>query len=1297
MGSLNIKEWFAIMEVDDEVIEIESDDEEEEVDEQEQQKADNTSGKAVFSALFCQSSHESDEELEVSNVDDIKSKVAAADGPNDEADDLVIVEDSSNSTEVPAPAAETGSVLFSTFGKVTADDLVVEEFSTVEEKSQVKETNVEESRVKESEPHANVDELLEGSEESEPEVSFEEDPVYYEEQEPFDLEADFYSPGAQAKKAAVSKSHTSTYSYDVCTSEVDSDRKPTERKEESEKASTSGETDSMDLVRKIMSEAKSNEEVDLVTKEVLPEEEPVSEKEEVVIEDNSEETEPKVKDENPELETELLLPEGHEDDDMRELLDHVSTTATRASSIAGSIFGENRAGSVSGSIFGDAPLGYGPTFSFSEPGHLDQSEDQESEEQSRLNFNFSMPLDSSQMEEDENKIPSRVLGKSKLASEPSEEVYDKLELRNRTVTEKFSLLSDIGMSSKDEMESEEDQEEQDESSEGVEEQEEQDESGEGDEDKEEDDEESRDDDSSDESEEDGPAGGLEFSWTKIPSQSTANVSQIVSEEIRSEASNIFTPSKVPESPFLFGKPESGYLRELKQDAGNNSSAQLLFSEPLVESENQDVGLNDSQFEFGEPHDMSMEMEEDVEADVKFEGIAKIDKPLAAMATPVKTSKLVTPSRHSARKPSRDEDILTKAETLPHEFTPLKVVKSSRKTPAKNTPKKTPAKVAVLEFDSVEEESESTDNVTASGRPKRGRSTRASSVDVSFKAPSLASTEPIESDNEERIAQFATEEQDTVPVAPPSSTKKRGRPRKQVTTPVVDKSRTDSTQSKVSMMDISTKSTAISKASTVPMDTGSTSTDASAKLSKTTITSELDDLALAPKTTPATPIRRSRRISGVTPSLTPNIERSRRASGAPAGEMKPLLLGEKYDQLELRNRTVTETLSLVSDLGQEEEKTEPEGEKFDTLELRNRTVTETLSLTDNFGKGEKESKKPVTPTESNASIALRKSRRRSSNITPEGSPAATSAVQKSSPRGSKSSPLTASMSTSPKQSPVRSTRKAAKKEGTLPLESDITSPTTPVKASALPKHLTPLKKVLTPKKEDVLLTPTRRSRRMSSGDIGSGEPLTPSRRSRRLSGASESLDSAPDGGLITGGTPRTTPSTPRSRRHTSVRPEDVESALAIAGAAPLPTLVEEEEKEDSVEKEIEEEVVPVKKRGRKPAPKPSTPSLNIIAEEDTSGAEPSGLPDASTSDTSVFFPMKSRPKRKDTDQLTPEGPPKRRSRRVTITTLGTDVDLFTPVKGASESGSSGSRRESTGAAVSKKKYVPVKRKTSVRIK
>jgi hypothetical protein len=71
-------------------------------------------------------------------------------------------------------------------------------------------------------------------------------------------------------------------------------------------------------------------------------------------------------------------------------------------------------------------------------------------------------------------------------------------------------------------------------------------------------------------------------------------------------------------------------------------------------------------------------------------------------------------------------------------------------------------------------------------------------------------------------------------------------------------------------------------------------------------------------------------------------------------------GETFDKLELRNRspkqqsttdqiplyrTVTETLSPVSELGQDgkdEEAPEAKKQKFDTLSLRNREVTETLS-------------------------------------------------------------------------------------------------------------------------------------------------------------------------------------------------------------------------------------------------------------------------------------------------------------------------------------------------------------------
>ena len=84
--------------------------------------------------------------------------------------------------------------------------------------------------------------------------------------------------------------------------------------------------------------------------------------------------------------------------------------------------------------------------------------------------------------------------------------------------------------------------------------------------------------------------------------------------------------------------------------------------------------------------------------------------------------------------------------------------------------------------------------------------------------------------------------------------------------------------------------------------------------------------------------------------------------------------EKYDTLELRNRsnknhktskmvqkwcwnpknrTVTETLSPVEDLGQDKKDNEDEPDakkqKFDTLSLRNRDVTETLSPLENWTK------------------------------------------------------------------------------------------------------------------------------------------------------------------------------------------------------------------------------------------------------------------------------------------------------------------------------------------------------------
>merc|ERR1711973_852070 len=140
---------------------------------------------------------------------------------------------------------------------------------------------------------------------------------------------------------------------------------------------------------------------------------------------------------------------------------------------------------------------------------------------------------------------------------------------------------------------------------------------------------------------------------------------------------------------------------------------------------------------------------------------------------------------------------------------------------------------------------------------------------------------------------------------------------------------------------------------------------------------------------------------------------------------------------------------------------------------------------------------------------------------------------------------------------------------------------------------------TPLKDDLSKTPTRRTRRASSSEVTSGEPLTPIRRSRRLSGGAAELNAAPDGGIITGATPRRTP---RGKRHnTSVQAEDVEAALAIAGVSQLPTLIEEEVDSKAEEtEEVPDQEISVTKRPRgrpsKAASMVSSPSLNVISED-----------------------------------------------------------------------------------------------------
>merc|ERR1719394_1919607 len=168
------------------------------------------------------------------------------------------------------------------------------------------------------------------------------------------------------------------------------------------------------------------------------------------------------------------------------------------------------------------------------------------------------------------------------------------------------------------------------------------------------------------------------------------------------------------------------------------------------------------------------------------------------------------------------------------------------------------------------------------------------------------------------------------------------------------------------------------------------------------------------------------------------------------------------------------------------------------------------------------------------------------------------------RSSKKTDQEKGVTESPKVVTPRRTSKSSKKTEIASENIETKTPTTPEKASSLPKHITPLKHA-TPLKDDLSKTPTRRTRRASSSEVTSGEPLTPVRRSRRLSGVAADLSAAPDGGIITGATPRRTP---RGKRHnTSVQAEDVEAALAIAGVSQLPTLIEEEA--DSKAEEAEE--------------------------------------------------------------------------------------------------------------------------------
>merc|ERR1711936_1065141 len=77
--------------------------------------------------------------------------------------------------------------------------------------------------------------------------------------------------------------------------------------------------------------------------------------------------------------------------------------------------------------------------------------------------------------------------------------------------------------------------------------------------------------------------------------------------------------------------------------------------------------------------------------------------------------------------------------------------------------------------------------------------------------------------------------------------------------------------------------------------------------------------------------------------------------------------KEYDELELRNRTVTETLSPIEDLGQNVKESSEEGSEedeeedtYDTLSLRKRDVTEIFSPVADLGQDKPEEPSPKKP-------------------------------------------------------------------------------------------------------------------------------------------------------------------------------------------------------------------------------------------------------------------------------------------------------------------------------------------------
>jgi len=450
---------------------------------------------------------------------------------------------------------------------------------------------------------------------------------------------------------------------------------------------------------------------------------------------------------------------------------------------------------------------------------------------------------------------------------------------------------------------------------------------------------------------------------------------------------------------------------------------------------------------------------------------------------------------------------------------------------------------------------------------------------------------------------------------------------------------------------------------------------------------------------------------------------------------------------------------------------PATERYDTLELRNRTVTEIYSPLAKLGRA---------ATEGNTTMdTSRRSRTRSGLVTTKEKEAQESVKMEEELEKEDSINLTVvelreelksrGLSAAGNKADLRRRLLDSQVDSeTIQPESPAKSTTTTSKLAETPTKKTPNYTLITPGKkgkkaavsedESLPVTPSRRSRRLSGSldlDTGapttpsrrvrqsslsetpltpSAPPLTPSRRSRRLSGVEpDHLEIAPDGGLIQRNTPsRRTPSTPRARRHTSVKASDVQEALNLATSTPaaLPILVEEEEEameaesastsrkrgstrrsmEAVIDVDMEEKLASPKGKRKTIAPAfegveekvHQSPKKMTRREQKRSLASQATQAQLSEEDevsivdevpaTSI---AKAKPSTRGVKSLgqAQKTEPAYKSRRKTITTLGAvDVIPSLPEDKLTESG----QKRLSEMKKTKKKYIPVKKKTSVRI-